>query len=173
MLDSLTLSSLSKQDEAALRDAPRIDVARFLEDYLNAWLPRSYADPDDLLYAGASLGRTRPDGFDEYVERWLDSDASPQRFDIAGLFLWGYWPFAQRVSRPLVSRLLDAAATLPKQSPSYASVLLALYSLFSKKKNAMSAQEFEHGRDLLRREREGLRESNLHPGVLDTLAGLG
>jgi len=170
--DPQLLSDLPKKYEEELRTASSGEVARLVEKALSIWLPRSCADIDALLYSGATLGRLHPERIDAYVEKWLEADPCPKRLDIASLFLWGYWPFAENVCIPLARRLLGCLSEVPKESSAYGSVVLALCSVFSRRKANMSPDEFQKGRGILQSQRQILRETGIQRGILATLDDL-
>ena len=169
LFDPALLSSLSRDQEQDLRLALPDQVGKCVVEHMNLWFSRSYSDIDELLYAGAAVGRSNHKGIDGYIEEWIEANPSDLRIDIASLFLWGYWPFVAEINKSLAEKLLGALQKLPKESAAYASALLGLFSAFKTKKYNMSNEEYEAGYKLLKTQREILRKMGIHPGILDTL----
>ena len=118
------------------------------------------------------IGRLRSDSMDDRVHDWLGAIPDELRLSVAALFLWGYWPFVDRIFKPLTERLAQAAVHLPKHLSVYGYTLLALMAAYTTQKSNISEHELRVGRKLLHGERQILRETGLHPGILDILDDL-
>ena len=170
--DPAVLGSLPKKYEEELRRASRPEVGACITAYLDSALRQMFADVDELPYGGATIGRFRTEPLDDHVDSWLGPQPDELRLSIAALYLSGYWRFPEKLAKPLVERLQIAATTLPKHVSAYGYSLLALKSAFTTQKSNITAIEFQAGRQLLQDERQILRETGLHPGILGTLDDL-
>ena len=123
--------SLYAPDAEYLRLVASADAgtaARLLVSELAVWEGLGHGDALALPRLATTFVRARQLALAPALRDWLAADGSPVRCEIAGWFLWSYWP-GPAVDVALVEQLLGVTAgRLDHQPVALSAVLLALAS---------------------------------------------